>query len=192
MQTSESLRIGLTQRHGRSVNVRYRFLAETDDINAITELLHRAYAPLAQAGLHYVASHQSTDVTRRRLDKGDTIVAVADGGIVGTVTLARTSSTRGSSFYDRPDVASFGQFGVDPAFQGTGVGSTLLALVEALAVERGVGELALDTSEQAEHLIRFYTSRGYRFVECVRWPDVNYRSMILAKALASALQKEAI
>lgn len=33
------------QRHERGVDVRYRFLAGTDDINAITELLHRAYAP---------------------------------------------------------------------------------------------------------------------------------------------------
>lgn len=30
-----------------------------------------------------------------------------------------------------------------------------------------------------------YQSRGYSFVEYVRWPDVNYRSVILRKALAT-------
>jgi hypothetical protein len=43
--TDEPLRIGFTLRHERGVDARYRFLAETDDINAITELFHRAYAP---------------------------------------------------------------------------------------------------------------------------------------------------
>jgi GNAT superfamily N-acetyltransferase len=118
--------------------------------------------------------------------KGDTIVAVVDGRIIGTVTLARTSTTGGSPFYDRPDVASFGQFAVEPAFQGRGIGSTLLAVVEKLAIARGVVELALDTSEQAEGLIEFYTSKGYRFVEHARWPEVNYRSMIFAKRLSQA------
>lgn len=133
-----------------------------------------------------MASHQSADISQRRMAKGDTIVAVEDGNIVGIVTLARTSATEGSPFYARTDVASFGQFAVEPSFQNGGVGSTLLALVEALAVGRGVGELALDTSEQAEGLIRFYTSRGYRTVEFARWPDVNYRSVILAKTLTQS------
>lgn len=43
--------------------------------------------------------------------------------------------------------------------------------------------LALDTSEHAAHLITFYQSKGYAFVEHVQWPDVNYRSMIFAKTL---------
>jgi len=118
--------------------------------------------------------------------KGDTIVAVVNKTVVGTITLARASSTHGAPFYDRPDVASFGQFGVEPDLQAARIGSTLLELVEALATEQGVRELALDTSEHATHLIRFYTSRGYRFIEFAQWPEVNYRSMIFAKTLALA------
>lgn len=178
-----SLQIGLTRRGRHGFDIDYRFLSDTDDIDSITKLLHRAYAPLAQAGLHYVASYQSPDTTRLRMAKGDTIVAVADAKIIGTVTLARASATEGSPFYDRSGVASFGQFAVEPVYQKAGVGSTLLTLVEALATARGVGELALDTSEHAEHLIRFYVSRGYRFVEFTQWPAVNYRSMIFAKSL---------
>jgi GNAT superfamily N-acetyltransferase len=183
MAPEESLRKGFILTDQRGVEIQYRFLSPTDDVSAITGLLHKAYAPLAEAGLRFVASHQDPEVTRRRMAKGDTIVAVVDASIVGIVTLARTSTTEGSPFYDRIDVASFGQFAVEPTFQGAGVGSTLLTLVEGLAAARGVGELALDTSEQAVHLIRFYTSRGYRFVEFVRWPEVNYRSMIFAKQL---------
>ena len=180
----ESLRNGFVRTDRRGVEILYRFLSPADDVGAITDLLHKAYAPLAEAGLHYVASRQSPEVTRRRMAKGDTIVAVVEGHIVGVVTLARTSTTEGSPFYNRLDVASIGQFAVEPALQGAGVGSTLLELVEELAVARGVVELALDTSEQAEHLVRFYTSRGYRFIEFARWPEVNYRSIIFAKQLS--------
>jgi len=48
---------------------------------------------------------------------------------------------------------------------------------------RAAGEVALDTSEHASHLIALYTRRGYRFVEHVRWDTVNYRSVVLSKAL---------
>jgi predicted N-acetyltransferase YhbS len=163
--------------------VTYRSLARTDDVESITDLLHRAYAPLAAAGMRFVASHQSVEVTRTRMARGDTIVAVAGTEIVGTVTLARTTTTDGSPFYDRVDVASFGQFAVEPALQRAGIGSTLLTLVEARAIDGGVGILALDTSEHATQLIRFYEARDYRFVEFALWPQVNYRSVILAKTL---------
>ena len=149
----------------------------------ITELLHRGYARLAENGLRFVASHQDVDVTRTRLGKGETIVALDNGRLVGIVTLARTVATSGSPFYDRPDVASFGQYAVEPTHQGKGIGSTLLGYVEQIALLRGVRYLALDTSEQATDLIRFYETRGYAFVEHVRWTDVNYRSVVMAKPI---------
>lgn len=183
MDLDTSLRFGLIRRNRRGLDIGYRFLSETDDIESITELLHRAYAPLARAGMRYVASRQSADTTRRRMAKGDTILAVAEKTIIGTITLAHASATGGSPFYDRAEVASVGQFAVEPEYHGSGVGSMLLRLVEALAIARGVGELALDTSEHAEHLIGFYTSRGYRFIEFTRWPDVNYRSMVFGKSV---------
>lgn len=172
------------RRDGRPIT--YRFLSPQDDLGVITELLHRAYARLAEAGLRFVASHQDVAVTRRRLSRGDTIVAIDEDAVVGIVTLARIDATSGSPFYDLPDVASFGQYAVDPVHQGQGIGSVLLEFVEALALLRGVTHLALDTSEHAVHLIRLYESRGYRFVEHVRWRDVNYRSVVMAKSLQSA------
>lgn len=96
---------------------------------------------------------------------GDTFVAVLDDAVVGVVTLAEADATHGSPFYDRPDVASFGQFGVLPELQRQGIGSRLMDIVEARAREKGVVELALDTSEHADALIAMYTKRGYRFIE---------------------------
>ena len=167
----------------RPPRVTYRRLRANDDLDAITRVLHAAYAPLAAAGMRYVASHQDVSTTRRRMSHGETFVAVCDDAVVGIITLAEAPATHGSPFYDRPDVASFGQFAVRPALQRQGIGTRLMDIVEQRAREKGVVELALDTSEHAEALIAMYTKRGYRFIEYAQWDGVNYRSVILSKQL---------
>jgi GNAT superfamily N-acetyltransferase len=163
--------------------ITYRRLLPIDDVGAITSLLHEAYAPLAAAGMKFVASHQNAEMTRQRVDKGETFVATDGDLIVGIITLAEVHATHGSPFYDRADVADFGQFAVRPAYQRRGIGSRLIEMVESRAREKGVAELALNTSEHATALISMYSSKGYRFVEYVQWDDVNYRSMIFSKTL---------
>ncbi len=49
MGPEEALRSGVTRRAGNGMNVQYRFVAESDDINGLTALLHRAYAAVAKA-----------------------------------------------------------------------------------------------------------------------------------------------
>jgi predicted N-acetyltransferase YhbS len=166
---------------GRSIL--YRYVRPEDDVHVITAMLHEAYAPLAKQGLRFVASHQDSDTTRRRMSRGETILAFDGGDIVGTITLKSADRTEGSAFYDRPDVAGFGQFAVRPSYQDAGIGSMLLNLVERRAHELNVRMLALDTSEHATHLIGWYEAKGYAFVEHIQWRDVNYRSMIFAKPL---------
>lgn len=60
----------------------------------------------------------------------------------------------------------------------------LLNHAEGWAVQRGFGELAIDTAEQATDLIEFYTSLGYRPVGWVQWPGKVYRSVVLSKRLS--------
>ena len=48
-----------------------------------------------------------------------------------------------------------------------------------MSVLRSLG----NTSEHAAGLIAMYVAKGYRFIEYVQCPDVNYRSMIFSKSL---------
>ena len=57
---------------------------------------------------------------------------------------------------------------------------------EAWALEQRYRELAVDTAEPADHLVAFYSRRGYRFIEFAQWPGKHYRSVILSKSLADA------
>ena len=175
---------GVLELDQTGVEVVYRLLKAGDDLDALTELLHAAYRPLAEAGMRYVASYQDVAMTRRRIEGAETVVAISGGRLIGTVTWRKPGVKLGSAaHYNRPDVASFGQFAVAPSFQARGIGSRLLSIVEERSRASGAVELALDTSEDAAELIAFYRRRGYQFIDHVRWSEVNYRSVILSKQL---------
>lgn len=155
----------------------------TDSAAELTELLHLAYARLAAMGLRFWATHQSAEVTEKRIASGECFVAVADGVICGTILFRPAAATAGSPWYDRPDIASFGQFAVEPGLQSQGLGRRLIAHVEDRAAASGARELALDTAVPATHLVEWYTRLGYRFIEYAQWQHTNYRSVLLSKAV---------
>ena len=164
-----------------------RRLRPDDSIEELTDLLHRAYGSLAVVGLHSIAASQPVDVTRRRIENGECYVGVTpEGRIVATVTFHAPGAAKyDSPWLDRPDVCCFGQFAVEPAIQGTGLGRRLVELCERRTRETGAAELALNTAEPARHLIALYEHLGFRVVEYARWPEVNYRSVVMSKRIAT-------
>jgi GNAT superfamily N-acetyltransferase len=161
-----------------------RLLTASDDVIALTGLLHRAYGALAARGMRFLASYQSVEVTVKRIARGACAVAEIDGRVVGTVVFRPMGGGRGTPWYERPDVATVGQFAVEPGWEGRGIGGRLMDWAEGRARATGAAEVALDTAETAEELIRFYARRGYRFVEHVNWGEVvNYRSVVMSKRI---------
>jgi len=160
-----------------------RRLADGDSFEELTALLHRAYSVLAQLGFRFLATHQNAEVTEERCKNGECFVAVGEGRLVGTITFYPVSATGGCSWYDRPEVSSFGQFAVEPSLQRSGLGSRLLGRVEKCATDSGAREFALDTAEGATHLIEFYKRRGFRDVGLADWSETNYQSLILSKPI---------
>lgn len=159
--------------------------SETDSVSELTALLHRAYAGLARMGLRFWATHQSDEVTAARIADGQCFVGLLDGRIVGTILFKNQSQTKGSPWYDRPEVASIAQFGVEPDLQAKGLGRQLMAFAEEQAIVGGAKELALDTAEPATHLIAWYSKLGFRHVGHEQWQHTNYRSVMLSKALTA-------
>ncbi|TND06970.1 MAG: hypothetical protein FD123_3434 [Bacteroidetes bacterium] len=172
--------------HVNSENKQFeiRPLQESDSIEELTQLLHLAYSKLAEQGFRYLASHQDTSVTRRRVEKGICFVAVAENKIIGTLTCYEPGRAGGHPWYARADVSSYGQFAVHPDRQAGGIGSALIRHAETLAAKQGAKEITVDTAEGAAELIRFYEKRGYRFVDHAQWTETNYRSVLLSKKLS--------
>jgi GNAT superfamily N-acetyltransferase len=152
-----------------------------DDVIAMTQMLHRAYSALAARGLRYTATHQTPDVTLRRLAKGRALVAEIDGRIVGTVTSYGPDPESDTPFYRDPGTVSFGQFGVDPEFRSQGIGRALHAAMLAAAVARGAKYVALDTAAPAFDLIALYERWGYAVVGRAQWKTTNYESVIMRR-----------
>ncbi len=152
-----------------------------DDLGELTRLIRRAYASLAAMGLRYVGTWQDEEVTASRIEGAECYLAFVDQQLVGTVTLHRYEE--GIPFYERDDVASFGQLCVEPEWQGRGIGGRLVDLVEARARRMGVAWIACDTAEHAHHLIARYRRRGYQQVDEADWDMTNYVSVILALEL---------
>jgi len=162
----------------------FSFSSHAHLIDEMTELLHVAYAALAKQGLHFVASHQTSEFTRNWLSKpGETHLAFQGNQLVGTVTLLFPKADSEVMWFRKENIYTFHKFAVSPELQGQGLGSYLLEKVESRARELGAVEIALDTSEKALQLIAMYEKRGYRFIQHIQWSAVNYRSVVMSKSL---------
>jgi GNAT superfamily N-acetyltransferase len=162
-----------------------RLITPADSISSLTGLIRRAYKVLGDMGFNYTGTYQDDAITRERIVRGECYVMLESGNIVGTILLYPPPipwATAGT-WYARTKVACCGQFAVEPNLQRSGRGSKLMEVIEQRAAELGATELALDTSEGATHLIRFYTNRGYRFVEHIHHEGKNYRSSVFSKTL---------
>jgi uncharacterized damage-inducible protein DinB/GNAT superfamily N-acetyltransferase len=166
-----------------------RPLAARDSLDALTEMLHRAYAPLAAQGLNFTAATQTREDTARRAAEGQCFVAVQGGRLVGTVTaagpydLSSAPWTAAAPWLRDRDTAHLHQFAVDPSVQRQGLGRSLVARCEQWARDRGYRLLALDTAEPAAELRAMYRRQGYADVGHAQWEGKAYRSVIMRKAL---------
>jgi uncharacterized damage-inducible protein DinB/GNAT superfamily N-acetyltransferase len=174
---------------GLAPGVEIRMLAARDSLEGLTELLHRAYAPLLARGMNFTAATQSVATTQRRIAEGQCLVAEQQRRIVGTVTVCGPYDLQSSpwsagvpAFRDR-DTAHFHQFAVAPELQRQGLGRRLVAACEQWARERGFKRMALDTAENATEMRALYRSLGYSDVTSVQWDGKTYRSVVMEKPL---------
>lgn len=159
-----------------------RPLHDEDDIGAITELIRAAYAQLSAMGLRYWATFQSVEDTQKRFTDGHGLVAVLEGKIVGTLTIYPPEPNSEVQTYRMPTTFSIGQFAVDPSLQSAGIGRLLHAAAIEHIVSRGGTHIALDTADQAHHLIAMYNRWGYTIVERADWrPLTNYESVVMMR-----------
>ncbi|MCF7696851.1 GNAT family N-acetyltransferase [Mycetohabitans sp. B2] len=170
---------------GRGVTLR-RFDPRVDSYASLTAMLHRAFAGLGAMGLNCTCVDQPVISTMQRARAGDCFVAACGSAPIGTMTLYARDVDSACDYYRLRDVATLRQFGIDPAWQGRGLGTMLLAFAEHWAATRGYAALALDTPYPASHLIAFYCSQGFRLVDVMRFADKRYDSAILSKPPVAA------
>ncbi len=162
-----------------------------DSYEEVTRLLHAAYRGLAEMGLNYVAATQDAKTTHERMSAATACwLARQAGNVAGTICYyAESPSPNDPDWYQRSEVSFFGQFGVEPSLQGSGIGSRLLSAAEARAVADAKREFACDTAEPARHLVAYYSRHGFRVVGRHRWPHADYESLILSKRVGITIRR---
>ena len=155
-----------------------------DDIEEITRIIRAAYAQLSAMGLKYWATWQEAADTKKRFDRGHGFVALLGDRVVGTITIYGPDHGNKSPIYRDVDTYGIGQFAIDPELQGNGYGKELQQFAEGWIRNRRGKRVALDTSEQATHLIAMYEKWGYTIAGNVDWrPFTNYLSVMMVKDL---------
>lgn len=164
--------------------IRIRTITAQDDLQALTQLIHAAYAPHLASGLHYVGTSQPVEVTQQRLARGQGFVALFNDELVGTITLMPPRIDSPVPLYRQPKVWSIGQFAVSPAYKSAGIGRALHDYVATRAKTQGAEVLALDTAAPATSLITLYERWGYTQCGHCDWrPQTNYFSVLMQKML---------
>lgn len=159
-----------------------RRFREGDSVEELTALLHRAYRRLGEAGWNYTAVDQRPDRTAERIRGAVCLVAELDGRWVGTISISPPDAGEEVvALYREPGVGAIHQFGVDPDWQGKGIGRALHDAALEVARVLGLTSVALDKAVPAVELVRLYESWGYRKVEEFQWPGKSYRSCVLQR-----------
>ncbi|XHS79974.1 GNAT family N-acetyltransferase [Burkholderiaceae bacterium UC74_6] len=195
------LRLVVRQEAGRQrlegLKITIRPLEPDDSLEAITELLHAAYASLAAQGWNFTAVNQSVDVTRQRLQGAQAFVAVSENRLVGTVAIRGPKPSNETyigdpspSLYTTPGTAILAQLGVHPDWRGQGLAERLIDAAEHWARVQGHHQIALDTAEPASALRARYERRGYVDVGSVQWQGKTYRSVLMCKQMPLVEQHE--
>jgi GNAT superfamily N-acetyltransferase len=103
-------------------------------------------------------------------------VAVLDGQVVGLIVLHKAS-----------DHLLIDNIAVDPAHQGGGVGTALMAFAEAQARDLRLFELRLYTNELMVENLAYYARRGYR--ESGRGIEAGFRRVYFVKELTDGTSR---
>lgn len=148
--------------------------AEAADSAAVSACLEAAFALYRDqyTPKAYADTVPNADGVLGRMREMNVLVAVSSGTVVGTLAYM----VNGSEGHLRG-------MAVLPGWQGTGVASDLLAVVETELQNRGCNSITLDTTEPLRFAIRFYENRGYcrsgRAADFFGMPLYEYRKLLL-------------
>ena len=144
--------------------------ATAGQAEAVAALVERAYARWVPVIGRRPAPMD--DDYAARCAAGQVFCAMDGDALAGLVVIA-----------DAPDHLWLDNLAVDPAWQGRGIGSALLAFVEAEAACRGLPEVRLCTNQRMGANIALYARKSY--AEAARQEEDGFRRVYMAKQVAA-------
>jgi N-acetylglutamate synthase-like GNAT family acetyltransferase len=142
------------------MNMFYSFIirrATVEDAPAVFSILQRAFIEYSkitgQSNLE--ALSETIEDIKKEIETKAVYIAVIDNNILGTVRLDINGN-----------VAYLSRFAVDSNNRNSGIGKSLISVVDSYLKEMGVKKVTLHTSSKHDVLMRFYYGRGF-YVEAI-------------------------
>jgi GNAT superfamily N-acetyltransferase len=149
---------------------------EPDDALAVKDLNVAALRSIYPSYRNGPWNSDLDEIEELYLDGGDFLVGLRDSTLVAMGALRRVS--------DR--VVEIKRVGVDPRYQGRGIGRALLEALEGRAAELGFDSIVLDTTEMQVVAQQLYNNHGYIEIDrkpVVYSPDVAMETIFYTKPL---------
>ncbi|MFC9360475.1 GNAT family N-acetyltransferase [Rhodococcus sp. NPDC057014] len=143
--------------------------ATPDEYEAVSDLTVIAYVGGGHVEAHDPYTNRLRD-TAERADKAEVRVAVMEGRVVGSVTIAEPASPYAD--VAQPGELEFRMLAVSPDARGTGVGSALVRHVLDTAYDRGDRAVVMSTQPDMEDARRIYDRNGFVPVPERNWAPV--------------------
>jgi ribosomal protein S18 acetylase RimI-like enzyme len=121
--------------------------------------------PAVQSDIDALVAIEERCFTHDRFSRRTFRYQLSRGASVTLVDTTEAGQVRGYAmvlFIRGTSLARLYSIAVDPAHQGTGLGSALLSAAEATAVQRGAAYLRLEVRADSEGARAFYRRHGYR------------------------------
>lgn len=134
-------------------------LATLADAPALLDLTLRAYEPIRQLGIHFVAATADLALVEENIREHMCLVMEEGGKVVSTLTLRMPWGPKPGPF----GVPHIWWFATDPAVGRKGIGSQLLTWVEESWVRDTLKSpaVSLGTAQSHPWLVEMYQRRGY-------------------------------
>jgi GNAT superfamily N-acetyltransferase len=122
-------------------------IARPDEADALARLISLAYRV---EDFFKIGDRTNRDDVRERMTSGAFLILEDEGTLAGCVYVTRNR-----------DVGYFGMLSIDPARQGQGLGTQLIAAAEAHCRDAGCREMELEVVDLRTELPPFYRRFGY-------------------------------
>ncbi len=164
-------------------------LASAEDTEAILALTLKAYQPIRELNIKFLAATADRQLVLNNITRNATYLLERNGQIAATVTIRYPWANP-----DHDDPYPFiWWFAVHPDFKQKGVGSTLLSYVEEKVLRDQVKAPAvyLATAKRHPWLVGIYERRGYEaFKEKIyEGDDIVFLRKVLDEPLYQILEK---
>ena len=141
-------------------------LASSRDVPAVMELVRRVVPLMRESGnLQWDDHYPNPEVFQRDVESAQLWLAEIDTSLGGVAAITTDQA---------PEYAQVGwdlaepaivvhRLAVDPAFRGQGIAGALMLQAEAVAEDRGIHVLRVDTNTQNEATQKLFPKLGYSF-----------------------------